>query len=39
MKKSILLVLFLGAMAALGGCVHPYDLDAIAPSVRPAPGS
>lgn len=38
MKKSILLVLFLAA-AALTGCVHPHDLDAIAPSASTdAPG-
>jgi len=36
MKKSILIVLFLTA-AALTGCVHPSDLDTIAPSTKAAP--
>ena len=31
MKKSALIVLFLAAMAFLGGCVHPMDLESIAP--------
>jgi hypothetical protein len=35
MKKSILLVLFL-AVAVLTGCVHPADLDAIAPTATTA---
>ncbi len=32
MKKSILIVLFLVAAAALSGCVHPKDLDEISPA-------
>ena len=35
MKKSFVLVLCLLA-AALVGCVHPGDLDAIAPAAKPA---
>jgi hypothetical protein len=37
MKKTILIGLFLAAAAALTGCVHPLDLDTIAPSTTPAP--
>ena len=33
MKKSLLLVLILG-LAALAGCVHPYDLDNITPAAK-----
>jgi len=36
MKKSILLLLVL-ASAALAGCVHPADLDTIAPTAKSAP--
>ena len=36
MKKSVLLLLVLAA-AALAGCVHPVDLDTIAPATRSAP--
>jgi hypothetical protein len=38
MKKSILLLLVLAA-AALAGCVHPVDLDTIAPSAKSAPAA
>jgi len=38
MKKSILLLLVVAA-AALAGCVHPADLDTIAPSAKSAPKS
>jgi hypothetical protein len=37
MKKSILIALFLTAAAALAGCVHPTDLDTIAPATKAAP--
>ena len=36
MKKPILLLLVLVA-AALTGCVHPADLDSIAPAAKSAP--
>ncbi len=35
MKKSVLLLLVLAA-AALTGCVHPVDLDTIAPAATSA---
>jgi hypothetical protein len=35
MKKSIMLVLVLAA-AALAGCVHPTDLNSIAPAAKTA---
>ncbi len=38
MKKSILLLLVLAA-AALTGCVHPIDLDTIAPPAKTAPNT
>ena len=38
MKKSILLLLVLGA-AVLTGCVHPIDLDTIAPAAKSAPAA
>ncbi len=36
MKKSILLLLVLAA-TGLAGCVHPADLDTIAPATKSAP--
>ena len=36
MKKSILVLLFLAAVGALCGCVHPKDLDDITPAPAPA---
>ena len=38
MKKAILLLLVLAA-AALTGCVHPTDLDTIAPAAKSAPAA
>ena len=35
MKKPVLIALFLAAAAALTGCVHPKDLDTIAPATPP----
>jgi hypothetical protein len=37
MTTSILIALVLAAAAALTGCVHPTDLDTIAPQATPAP--
>ncbi|HYP31646.1 MAG TPA: hypothetical protein VES00_07255 [Burkholderiaceae bacterium] len=34
MKKSTLIALFLAGLALLAGCVHPNDLDAIAPAAH-----
>jgi hypothetical protein len=34
MKKPILITLFLAGLAFLAGCVHPNDLETIAPSTH-----
>ena len=36
MKKSVFLAVFLAAVAALAGCVHPSDLNSIAPQIQAA---
>ena len=39
MKKAILISVFLAGLALLAGCVHPNDLDTIAPAAEAATSS